>query len=68
MQTARSCECGPTYCPRELSAEGLPINHTLGFSARQNYVIARIGRPRYVNVFLGRLGSFVATNELGDGT
>lgn len=53
---------------RRLSAEGVPINHTLGFSARQNYLIARIGRPAYVNVFLGRLNSFVSDNDLGDGT
>jgi len=53
---------------RRLSAEGVPVNHTLGFSARQNYVAARIGRPRFVNVFLGRLGSFVVDNRLGDGT
>ena len=53
---------------RRVSAEGIPINHTLGFSGRQNYVIARIGRPAYVNVFLGRLNSFVASNEVGDGT
>jgi len=52
---------------RKLSSEGIPINHTLGFSARQNYLIARIGRPQYVNVFLGRLNSFVADNGLGDG-
>jgi transaldolase len=52
---------------RKLSAEGIPVNHTLGFSARQNYVITLIGRPRYVNVFLGRLNSFVADNKLGDG-
>jgi transaldolase len=53
---------------RRLSAEGISVNHTLGFSARQNYVIARIGKPSYVNVFLGRLNSFVASNELGDGS
>jgi len=52
---------------RILSAEGIPVNHTLGFSARQNYLISRIGRPAYVNVFLGRLNSFVADNGLGDG-
>ena len=44
---------------RRLSDEGIAINHTLGFSARQKYVIARVGRPAYVNVFMGRLGSFV---------
>lgn len=53
---------------RRLSGEGIAVNHTLGFSARQNYVIALIGRPAYVNVFLGRLNSFVASNGLGDGT
>jgi len=53
---------------RRLSAEGVPVNHTLGFSARQNYIMARIGKPAYVNVFLGRLNSFVKSNNLGDGT
>ena len=53
---------------RKLSAEGVPVNHTLGFSARQNYLIARIARPTYVNVFLGRLNSFIADNKLGDGS
>lgn len=53
---------------RQLSEDGIPVNHTLGFSARQNYVIARIARPEYVNVFLGRLNSVVANNDLGEGT
>lgn len=53
---------------RRLAAEGIPVNHTLGFGARQNYIVARLARPRYVNVFLGRLNSFVADNGLGDGT
>lgn len=52
---------------RILSAEGVPVNHTLGFSARQNYLIARIAGPAYVNVFMGRLNSVVADNGLGDG-
>ena len=52
---------------RKLSDEGVPVNHTLGFSARQNYLIARIAKPAFVNVFLGRLNSFVAKNELGSG-
>jgi transaldolase len=52
---------------RKLSAEGIAVNHTLGFSARQNYLVARIGRPEYVNVFLGRLNSFVSENNLGSG-
>ena len=53
---------------RRLAAEGIPVNHTLGFGARQNYIVARLAGPRYVNVFLGRLNSFVAENGLGDGT
>jgi len=53
---------------RRLSAEGIPVNHTLGFSARQNYLIARIARPAYVNVFLGRLNSFIPNNNLGQGS
>jgi len=52
---------------RKLAAEGVPVNQTLGFSARQNYVITRIARPQFVNVFLGRLGAFVADNGLGSG-
>jgi transaldolase len=52
---------------RRLSAEGIAVNHTLGFSARQNYLVARIARPRFVNVFLGRLNAFVADNGLGSG-
>ena len=52
---------------RKLSLERIPVNHTLGFSARQNYLMAAIAKPAYVNVFLGRLNSFVADNELGSG-
>ncbi len=52
---------------RKLSAMGIAINHTLGFSARQNYIAARIGRPEYVNVFMGRLNSFIEDNNLGSG-
>jgi len=52
---------------RQLSREGVPVNLTLGFSARQNYVAARLARPAFVNVFLGRLSSFVAKNDLGQG-
>jgi transaldolase len=48
-------------------AEGIPINYTLGFSARQNYLATRLSRPNYVNVFLGRLNAVVADNNLGDG-
>lgn len=52
---------------RTLSAEGIPVNHTLEFSARQNALATRIAQPRFVNVFLGRLNSFVADNHLGEG-
>ncbi len=48
-------------------AEGIPINYTLGFSARQNYLAAAFAHPTYVNVFLGRLNAVVADNKLGDG-
>ncbi|HPC95158.1 MAG TPA: transaldolase family protein [Sedimentisphaerales bacterium] len=52
---------------RRLGAEGVPVNFTLGFSARQNYAAALIAQPRFVNVFMGRLNAFVADNRLGDG-
>ncbi|HOK54574.1 MAG TPA: transaldolase family protein, partial [Armatimonadota bacterium] len=50
---------------RKLTREGIPINFTLGFSARQNYLATRFSRPRFVNVFLGRLNSLVEENNLG---
>lgn len=52
---------------RKLRLEGLPINFTLGFSARQNYLAARLSNPNYVNVFLGRLNQVVIDNSLGSG-
>jgi len=52
---------------RRLAAAGVPVNLTLGFSARQNYLAALLARPAYVNVFMGRLNAFVADNHLGDG-
>jgi len=52
---------------RRLASEAMPINFTLGFSARQNFLAALISRPQFVNVFMGRLNSFVADNGLGDG-
>jgi transaldolase len=52
---------------RKAAGEGIPINHTLGFSARQNYLITRIAGPTYVNVFLGRLNAVVSDNGLGSG-
>ena len=52
---------------RRLEEEGIPVNCTLGFSARQNYLIAAVAQTAFVNVFLGRLNAFVADNDLGSG-
>jgi transaldolase len=52
---------------RTLRKEGMPINFTLGFSARQNYLAARISSPDFVNVFLGRLNQVVTENSVGGG-
>lgn len=52
---------------RKVCSEGIAVNHTLGFSARQNYIATRLAQPSYVNVFMGRLNSFVASNDLGSG-
>jgi transaldolase len=45
----------------------MPINFTLGFSARQNYLAARLSNPDFVNVFLGRLNQVVTENLVGGG-
>jgi transaldolase len=50
-----------------VQARGVPVNFTLGFSARQNYLVTLLARPAYVNVFLGRLNQVVSENGLGDG-
>ncbi len=52
---------------RMLRRDGIPVNCTLGFSARQNLFAAALAAPNYVNVFLGRLNAYVADNGLGDG-
>jgi transaldolase len=52
---------------QHLAAGGIPINYTLGFSARQNYLAAAFGKVAYANVFMGRLNAFVSDNGLGDG-
>jgi len=52
---------------RRLVQAGIPLNFTLGFSARHNYVAALLTKPDYVNVFLGRLNSVVSDSKLGDG-
>jgi len=56
------------YCAvARVCPQGIPVNYTLGFSARQNYVAALMSNPTYVNVFLGRLNAVVADNKIGDG-
>ena len=52
---------------RRLHDDGIRINFTLGFSARQNWLIATVSKPTWVNVFLGRINAFLADNKLGDG-
>lgn len=52
---------------RTLRQEGVPINFTLGFSVRQNYLAARLANPDFVNVFLGRLNQVVIDHEAGSG-
>ncbi|HDR50580.1 MAG TPA: transaldolase [Mariniphaga anaerophila] len=53
---------------RKLREEGVKINFTLEFSARQNVMVAAITRPNYLNVFLGRIGAYISDNGLGDGS
>lgn len=55
------------FAARKLRDDGIRVNFTLGFSARQNWLIALVARPSWVNVFMGRLNSFVADRGLGDG-
>ncbi|MBI3843813.1 MAG: transaldolase family protein [Planctomycetes bacterium] len=59
----------PSGCiaARRLSDAGVPLNFTLGFSARQNYLITLVARPAFVNVFMGRLNQFAADYKLNDG-
>ncbi|MEE9126945.1 MAG: transaldolase family protein, partial [Planctomycetota bacterium] len=52
---------------RRLRDDMVRVNFTLGFSARQNRVIATFSCPNWVNVFMGRLNAFVSDNGLGDG-
>jgi transaldolase len=52
---------------RRIRQDNIPVNFTLGFSARQNYLAARLANPNYVNVFLGRLNAVVADNSAGNG-
>jgi transaldolase len=53
---------------RLLRDEGIRVNFTLGFSARENVLVTKIARPDYANVFLGRIGAYIVNNKLGDGS
>ncbi len=53
---------------RKLREQGVRINFTLEFSARQNVMVAAITKPNYLNVFLGRIGAYIKDNDLGDGS
>lgn len=56
------------YCSTaRVRAMNIPVNYTLGFSARQNYLAAALSNPTYCNVFLGRLNAVVSDNKYGDG-
>lgn len=50
-----------------LSREGVRVNFTLGFSARENVLVCLIAQPAYCNVFLGRNNAVAKDNGLGDG-
>lgn len=52
---------------RRLRELGIEVNFTLEFSARQNALVSVISRANYCNVFLGRLNSYVADQDLGSG-
>ncbi|MBW6536831.1 MAG: transaldolase family protein [Mariniphaga sp.] len=53
---------------RKLREQGMKINFTLEFSARQNVMVAAITKPNYLNVFLGRIGAYISDSGLGDGS
>jgi len=52
---------------RKLRQKNIPVNFTLGFSARQNYVAALLSNPSFVNVFMGRINATVIDNKIGNG-
>lgn len=53
---------------RILRNAGIRINFTLEFSARENVLVTMVARPDYLNVFLGRIGAYMVSNKLGDGS
>ncbi|MCB9892018.1 MAG: transaldolase [Planctomycetes bacterium] len=52
---------------RRLADDGIPVNFTLGFSARQNLLVALLAKPEWCNVFMGRINAFLADNGYGSG-
>lgn len=52
---------------RRLEEEGINVNFTLGFSARENFLVTCVAQPSWVNIFLGRLNAYAAGEGLGDG-
>jgi len=52
---------------RQLEEQGIAVNFTLSFSARQNFLAACVARPSWVNIFLGRLNAYTSAEGLGDG-
>jgi len=52
---------------RKLREAGIPVNFTLGFSARHNFLATHVAKPSFVNVFLGRINAYFKDNNLGDG-
>jgi len=55
------------FAARRLHDDGIRLNFTLGFSARQNWLIAALAQPTWCNVFMGRINAFLSDNKLGDG-
>jgi len=52
---------------KKLMEMGVQVNCTLEFSARQNALVSAVAKPSCLNVFLGRLGTYLLDNQLGDG-
>ncbi|TAJ15345.1 transaldolase [Marinilabiliaceae bacterium JC017] len=50
---------------RRLKEKGVNVNLTLQFSLRQNTFSAIVAKPKFTNVFLGRLGAYLKNNQLG---
>ena len=55
------------FAARRLGADGIRVNFTLGFSARENHLIAAVAQPTWCNVFMGRCNALVSDAGIGDG-